>query len=214
MTPSPRRMTPLRQRMIEDMKLRNLSPHTVQVYVDRVAAFAKHFGMSPEFLGPKELRAYLVFLVEENRVSWSYYGQAICTLRFLYRVTLGKERVVKGVVSPKKEMKLPVILSRAEVTQFLEAITSLNSTHRAKTFNTILMCIASCREVGSLPMARAGSPAGQDSSCRCALKWVPGGYWDGQGCRLGSSTVRPSAWAAALRSRSAETRVTGREPAA
>jgi hypothetical protein len=67
MTPSPRRMTPLRQRMIGDMKLRNLSPHTVQAYVDRVATFAKHFGKSPEFLGPKEIRAYLVFLVEGQK---------------------------------------------------------------------------------------------------------------------------------------------------
>ena len=44
-------------------------PHTVQAYVDRVAAFAKHFGRSPQFLGPNEVRAYLVFLVEEKRVS-------------------------------------------------------------------------------------------------------------------------------------------------
>ena len=78
MTPASRPTTPLRQRMIEDMKLRNLSPHTIQAYVDRVAAFAKHFGKSPQLLGPKEVRAYLVFLVEEKRVSWSYYGQAIC----------------------------------------------------------------------------------------------------------------------------------------
>ena len=62
--------------MIEDMKLRNLSPHTLQAYVDRVTAFAKHFGKSPKLLGPKEVRTYLVFLVEEKRVSWSYYGQA------------------------------------------------------------------------------------------------------------------------------------------
>ena len=129
MTPSRQAMTPLRQRMIEDMKLRNLSPHTVQAYVDRVAAFAKHFGRSPRHLGPKEVRSYLVFLVEEKRVSWSYYGQAICALRFLYRVTLGKDWVVKGVVSPKKETKLPIILSPAEVEQFLGAITSLK--HRA-----------------------------------------------------------------------------------
>ena len=64
MTSSPRPTTPLRQRMIEDMKLRNLSPHTVQAYVDRVAAFAKHFGKSPQLLGPEEVRAYLVFLVK------------------------------------------------------------------------------------------------------------------------------------------------------
>ncbi len=129
MTSLPRPTTRLRQRMIEDMKLRNLSPHTVQANVDRVAAFAKRFGKSPQLLGPADVRAYLVFLVEEKRVSWSYYGQAICARRFLYLVTLGKDWVVKGVVSPKKEMKLPVILSRAEVTQFLGTITSLK--HRA-----------------------------------------------------------------------------------
>jgi hypothetical protein len=56
MTPSPRATTPLRQRMIEDTKIRNLSPHTIQAYVDRVAAFAKHFGKSPQLLGPKEVR--------------------------------------------------------------------------------------------------------------------------------------------------------------
>ena len=108
MTSLPRPRTPLRQRMIEDMKLRNLSPNTIQAYVDRVAAFAKHFGKSPQHLGPKEVWAYLVFLVEATRVSWSYHGQAIFALRFLYRVTLGKDWVVKGVVSPKKELKLLV----------------------------------------------------------------------------------------------------------
>ena len=122
-------MTPLRQRMIEDMKLRNFSPHTIQVYVERVATFAKHFGKSPEHLGPADVRAYLLFLVQKKHVSWSYYGQAISALRFLYRVTLGKDWVVEGVVSPKKQKKLPVVLSPDEVTQFFEAITSLK--HRA-----------------------------------------------------------------------------------
>jgi integrase/recombinase XerD len=51
MTPSSRRTTPLRQRMIEDMKIHNLSPHTIQAYVDRVAAFAKHFGKSRQTKG-------------------------------------------------------------------------------------------------------------------------------------------------------------------
>ena len=127
MTLASRSATPSRQRMIEDMKIRNLSPHTIQAYVDRVAEFAKHFGKSPQLLVPKEVRAYLVFLVEERRVSWSYYGQGISAIRFLYRVTLDEDWVVKGVVSPKKEMKLPVILSRAEVKQFGEAIASLKT---------------------------------------------------------------------------------------
>ena len=67
MTTASRPTTPLRQRMIEDMKIRNLSPHTIEAYVERVAAFAKHFGKSPQLLGQKEVRAYLVFLVEEKK---------------------------------------------------------------------------------------------------------------------------------------------------
>ena len=50
MTPASRHTTPLRQRTIEDMKIRNLSPHTIQAYVDLAAAFAKHFGKSPQLM--------------------------------------------------------------------------------------------------------------------------------------------------------------------
>jgi site-specific recombinase XerD len=122
-------MTPLRQRMIEDMKLRNYAPRTIQVYVERVATFAKHFGKSPRRLGAAEVRAYLLFLIQEEHASWSYYGQALCALRFVYRTTLAKKWVLDGVVSPKKQKKLPVVLSPAEVTQFFAAITGLK--HRA-----------------------------------------------------------------------------------
>jgi site-specific recombinase XerD len=122
-------MTPLRQRMLEDMKLRNYAPLTIKVYVERVATFAQHFGKSPRRLGAADVRAYLLFLVQEKHASWSYYGQALAALRFLYRTTLGKEWVLDGVVSPRKPKKLPVVLSPAEVTQFFEAVAGLK--HRA-----------------------------------------------------------------------------------
>jgi site-specific recombinase XerD len=122
-------MTPLRQRMIEDMNLRNLAPRTVKLYVERVAKFAQHFGRSPEKLGPADVRAYLVHLVHKRHVSWSYYNQALCALRFLYNVTLGKDWIVKSIMCPKQEKKLPVVLSPAEVGQFFKAITNLK--HRA-----------------------------------------------------------------------------------
>jgi integrase/recombinase XerD len=122
-------MTPLRQRMIGDMKLRNFAPRTIRVYVERVATFAKHFGKSPERLGATDVRAYLLFLVNEKHASWSYYNQALCALRFLYRVTLGKKWVLDGVVFPKQQKKLPVVLSPAEVTLFFGAIPGLK--HRA-----------------------------------------------------------------------------------
>jgi site-specific recombinase XerD len=122
-------MTPLRQRMIEDMKLRNYAPRTITVYVERVATFAKHFGKSPERLGATEVRAYLLFLVQEKHASWSYYEQALAALRFLYRTTLGKKWVLDGLVSPRKQKTLPVVLSPDEVARFFEAVTSLK--HRA-----------------------------------------------------------------------------------
>ncbi|MCH8150129.1 MAG: phage integrase N-terminal SAM-like domain-containing protein [Planctomycetes bacterium] len=62
-------MTPLRQRMIEDMQLRNFSPHTQEAYVRAVAKFAKHFGRSPDRLGPEEVRAYLVDMVHKKTLT-------------------------------------------------------------------------------------------------------------------------------------------------
>ena len=83
-------MTPLRQRMIEDMQLRNFSPHTREAYVRAVAKFAKHFARPPDQLGPEEVRAYLVDMVQRRRVSWSLYNQTLCALRFYYHTTLGR----------------------------------------------------------------------------------------------------------------------------
>lgn len=57
-------MTPLRQRMLEDLRVRNYSPRTQTVYIQHVARFAGHFGTSPDRLGKEEIRSYLVQLVE------------------------------------------------------------------------------------------------------------------------------------------------------
>jgi site-specific recombinase XerD len=93
--------------MIEDMKLRNYAPRTIKIYVKRVATFAEYFDKSPQRLGAADIRAYLLFLVQEKEqpTSASYYGQAISALRFLYRSTLGKKWVVDDVVSPKKQRR-------------------------------------------------------------------------------------------------------------
>lgn len=118
-------MTPLRQRMLEDMAVRNLAPKTQRLYVDRVAKFAQHFGRSPERLDPEDIRAYQVYLVHQKRVSWSLFNQSVCALRFLYRVTLGQDWAVQHIPFPRQEKKLPVVLSLAEVAQFFRALRSL-----------------------------------------------------------------------------------------
>jgi hypothetical protein len=62
-------MTPLRQRMLEDMQVRNLSPHTQRAYIENVARFARHFGRSPADLGPEEIRTYQVYLIRERALG-------------------------------------------------------------------------------------------------------------------------------------------------
>jgi hypothetical protein len=77
-------MTALRQRMLEDLQIRNYSPTTIRGYILQVAQFAKHFGKSPDQLGAEHIRAYQLFLVKEGRLSQSTYIQVVCALRFLY----------------------------------------------------------------------------------------------------------------------------------
>ncbi len=123
-------MISLRQRMIEDMQVRNLSVHTQKCYVLQVSLFARHFNKSPELLGPEQIRAYQVYLTNEKKLSTGSILIAISALRFLYKVTLKKAWSLEEVIpAPKKPQKLPVILSPEEVIQFLDCITSRK--HRA-----------------------------------------------------------------------------------
>jgi integrase/recombinase XerD len=121
-------MTPLRQRMIEDLKVRNFSPTTQRAYIYAVAKFAQHFGKSPELLGPEDVRAYQQHLLS-RQLAWSTFNVSVCALRFLYRVTLDKDWAVRHIVYPRRPRKLPIILSLAELQQFFEAIPNLK--HRA-----------------------------------------------------------------------------------
>src|SRR5688500_19703562 len=82
-----RPMTPLRQRMLEDMQIRNLSPHTIDGYLRYVAQFAKHFGVSPDRLGPEHIRTYQLHLLDQQ-VNQSILVQTVSALRFLYEKTL------------------------------------------------------------------------------------------------------------------------------
>jgi integrase/recombinase XerD len=114
-------MTPLRQRMLDDMRMRNFSPHTQAAYLRAVAGFARHFGRSPDQLDRTHVRQYLLVLIG-RRVAWSTYNQVRCALHFFYRVTLQKGWPKEEIVCAKTPKKLPVVFSRAEVAQFLGSI--------------------------------------------------------------------------------------------
>ena len=122
-------ITPLRQRMIDDMTVRNLSPATQLLYVSAVARFAKYYNTSPEFLGPADVKSYQLYLVRDKKVAYNTLNIAVCALRFFYRVTLGKDWAMEHIVRPKKERRLPEVLSLDEVGQFLDPIANIR--HRA-----------------------------------------------------------------------------------
>ena len=80
--------TSLRQRMTEDMQIRNLSPLTQSCYVQQVSMFARHFGKSPAVLGLEDIRDYQLYLTNQKKLDASSIQVAVSALRFLYRVTL------------------------------------------------------------------------------------------------------------------------------
>ena len=119
-------MTVLRQRMTEDMLLRNLSPETQRAYIGQISLLARHFRKSPDLLSPDEIRAYQLYLVQEKHLSASSILVAIAAIRFLYKVTLKRDWIVEEVVPTcRKPQKLPIILSQEEVSRFLGAIENL-----------------------------------------------------------------------------------------
>jgi site-specific recombinase XerD len=116
-------MTPLRQRFIDDLRIRNYSPKTIHAYVAAIVRFARHFNRSPADLGAEDIRALQVHLLQEL-VSWSWYNQIVCALRFLYRVTLGKPDLVEVIPYGKQPKTLPTVLSPDEVLILLDAATA------------------------------------------------------------------------------------------
>jgi len=118
-------MTPLRQRMLEDMGIRNLAENTQLSYLQQVSAFANHFHRSPEILGPEQVRAYQVYLVEDRKLAASSICIAVSALRFLYKVTLKQPWAPDDIPMPKKPFRLPVVLSPEEVLHFLSCVDSL-----------------------------------------------------------------------------------------
>ena len=119
-------MTSLRQRMIEDMQVRNLSPHTQRPYLQYISQFAHHFHKSPDLLGPVEIRAFQLYLTRDRQLAASSIGVAVAAIRFLYKVTLQRGWNVDDVIPTcRRPQTLPVVMSPGEVARFLDAVESL-----------------------------------------------------------------------------------------
>jgi len=106
--------------MIHDMQFRNLAQGTVRAYVREVAQFARYFKCSPDRLGSEQVRAYLVYLIEQKKASWGQYNVARCALKFLYNITLGRPEPIERLAWAKPPKRLPTVLSVDEVRRMIE----------------------------------------------------------------------------------------------
>ena len=116
----------LRERMAEDLKLRGLAPITVASYLRYAQRFAEHYApRSPLRLGEREVREFLLHMVEEKGVSPSTHVVCLAGIKFLYEVTLRRPEVVKRIPYPKRPISIPDVLSGSEVQRLLGCIMSI-----------------------------------------------------------------------------------------
>ncbi len=113
-------MSALRERFIEDMRIRNLAARTIESYVAGVAKLARFYQRSPAAISAEEIRAFQVELLS-RKVSWSQFNQIVSALRFFYAVTLARPGMVQMLPYGKKPKTLPTVLSVEEVNQLLAA---------------------------------------------------------------------------------------------
>ena len=118
--------SPLRQRMIEDMTIRNFSPATQQSYLYAIARFSLHFNCPPDRLGMEDVRAYQLHLIAKQ-YSWTHVNQVACALRFFYGVTLERKDALERIVYGREPDKLPPILGQEEVARLLAAVSGLRN---------------------------------------------------------------------------------------
>jgi len=124
MTHSSKPISPLRQRMIEDMTMRKLSPRTQGTYIRVVANFTRFLTRSPDTADAEDLRRYQLHLVEQG-VSSTSINANITGLKLFFESTLDRPEVMRKMRHIYEPRRLPEILSIEEVTRLLQAAGSL-----------------------------------------------------------------------------------------
>ncbi len=118
-------MTRLRKMMLEELQRRNYSEITTRKYLQYVTSFARHFGKSPDQLGPNELRSYQAYLLQERKVTPGTAVNCVAALRFFFVKTLKRHQFREFLPYPKDRRRLPTVLSQEEVARLINAAGTL-----------------------------------------------------------------------------------------
>jgi len=120
-------MTPLRQKMINDMKLRRFAIGTQKLYVYAVEDLAKYYHRSPDLISEEEAHGYLLYLQEERKLEWGSCNCMAAGLNFFYKTTLKEKNINFKIPKRKHTRKLPTIFSRSELIKLFDATDSLRN---------------------------------------------------------------------------------------
>ncbi len=118
-------ISPLRQRMIEDMTVRGFTAATQRSYITAVREFTVFFGRSPDAANGEDLRRYQLHM-RSNGASATSMNAAVSALRFFFTTTLGRGDANAGMTTVREPRRLPVILSPEEVRRLLDAAQGSN----------------------------------------------------------------------------------------
>jgi integrase/recombinase XerD len=118
-------MTPLRQRMFEDMQMRFLSPETQRNYAYHITGLARFYQTSPDQLSREDLREYQLYLTNGRLYSPESVNQFVSAARFFYNVTLEWPWPQGTLARARVPHKLPVVLSLAEMSQFFQHVCTI-----------------------------------------------------------------------------------------
>ena len=134
-------MTRLRKMMVEELHRRNYSQHTTRYHIRAVEDFARHFNRPPDRLGLRHIREYQAELFQKRKLSPGSVANRLAALRFFYIKTLKKAWSIAETPYPKKNHRLPAILSQEEVARFIDAAdTPLHRTLLMTLYATGLRC--------------------------------------------------------------------------
>ncbi len=156
-------MTQLRKMMLEELQRRNYSQTTVTSYVKIVAAFAKHFDRPPDQMGPEQIRAYQVYLMNERKLNARTVGHHTAALRFFFCKTLKRAYPIEEAPYPKAPRRLPTILTQEEAVRLIDSASNLF--HRAMLMTVYSIC-RPCKHCSGMPTS---SPLPSTCICRSAI---------------------------------------------
>jgi len=118
-------MTPLRQRMIEDMQLRGLGSETQRAYLHHLTGLARFYQTSPAHLALEEIREYQLYMINDRQYSPQSVNQFVSAAKFLYHITLETPWPEGALPRCRVPLKLPVVLSPAETHEFFQHVCTI-----------------------------------------------------------------------------------------